>query len=52
MRFIFMDSSCGFDMKAKKQKYALRLQLLVSETNFDAPPEYNAYGIKTSSEEL
>ena len=49
----FMDSSCGFDMKAMKQKYALtKWQLSVSETKFDAPPEYNAYEIKTSSEEL
>ena len=44
-------------MKALKQRYSLedaltKWQLLVSENNFDAPPEYNAYGIKTSSEEL
>ena len=52
-----MDSSCGFVMKAMKHKYSFddaltKLQLSVSENNFDAPPEYNAYGIKTSSEEL
>ena len=44
-------------MKAMKQKYSFddaltKLQLSVSENNFDAPPEYNAYGIKTSFEEL